>query len=167
MDHSEEPTQAPDQPLAVGPLLRVRQRGQELHVADQVRQAELEDHAEFAMIPPIGREIVAAQHPVELRPQYVDQHVSAPRGVDFEQRVQSGPEAPDPLGLTVLLVPGLIDIEPVLVGQVFEQLRVGLFQPRLTLAMILANCPREMVKPITSRTNLRTVENEAWQTPLR
>ena len=53
---------------------------------------------------------------------------SAPRGVDFEQRVQSGPEAPDPLGLTVLLVPGLIDIEPVLVGQVFEQLRVGLFQ---------------------------------------
>ena len=33
--------------------------------------------------------------------------------------------------------------------------------------MMLASCPREIVNPTTSRMNLRTVEYEAWQTPLR
>ena len=126
-----------------------------------MRQAELEHDAEFAMIPPIGREIVAAQHPVELRPQHVDQHVPAARGIDLEQRVQSGPETPDPLWLTVLLVPGLIDIEPVLVRQVLKQLLVGLFQCPADLGDDLGQLTAQMVKPITSRTNLRMVENEA------
>ena len=33
--------------------------------------------------------------------------------------------------------------------------------------MIFRNWPREMVSPTTSRRNLRTVEKEAWQKPLR
>src|SRR5207302_1178650 len=48
--------------------------------------------------------------------------------VDLEQGVQAGPEAPGPLPLAVLLVPGLIDVEPRLVGQSVEQFLIGSLQ---------------------------------------
>ena len=80
------------------------------------------------MVAAVGREVVAAQHPVELRPQHLDQHVGTAGRVDLEQRVQPGPEAPGPLPLAVLLVPGLIDVEPRLAGQVVEQLLIGSLQ---------------------------------------
>ena len=41
------------------------------------------------------------------------------------------------------------------------------FMLSLTLAMSLASWPRLMVTQATSRRNLRMVENEQWQTPLR
>ncbi len=65
------PRRAPATPRAdprpIRPVPRVGQRRQELHIADQVGQTELERHAELAMVTPIGREVVAPQHPVELR----------------------------------------------------------------------------------------------------
>jgi hypothetical protein len=41
------------------------------------------------------------------------------------------------------------------------------FRASLTLAMMFASWPREIVNPPMSRMNLRTVEYDAWQTPLR
>jgi len=116
VDHREQRPQRLAQPLAIGTIPCIRQGRQVLHIADQVRQAELEQHTELALIAPIGREVVAAQHTVELRAQDLDQHVAAAGRVDLEQRVQPGPEAPGPLPLAVLLVAGLIDIQPRLAG---------------------------------------------------
>ena len=46
--------------------------------ADQVRQTELQQHAELALITPVGREVVTAQDSIELGAQHLDQHVAAP-----------------------------------------------------------------------------------------
>src|SRR5208337_687199 len=58
----------------------------------------------------------------------LDQHIGAPRRVDLEQRVQAGPKAPDPLPETILLVTGLVDIEPILIRQTLQQVLIGLLQ---------------------------------------
>jgi hypothetical protein len=50
VDHPEQLPEALDESLAIGPIPRVRQRRQELHITNQMRQADLEDDAEFAML---------------------------------------------------------------------------------------------------------------------
>src|SRR3954454_12582394 len=99
-----------------------------------MRQAELEQHATLAMVATIGREVVATQDPIELRPQHLDQHVPATGRVDLEQRVQRSPETPGPLPVAVLLVAGLIDVQPRLAGQVVEQLLIRSLQRPADLA---------------------------------
>src|SRR5208282_4667909 len=131
VDHPKELAQRLAQPGPIHSIPFVRQRRDELHVADQVGQAELERHVELAQVTPIGREIVAAQHPVKLRAQNLDQHIGAARRVDLEQRVQAGPKAPGPLPYTILLVTSLVDVEPLLVRQALQQFLIGLLQ-RLT-----------------------------------
>ena len=96
MDHLEELPQRLAQPFSVGPITRIRQGRQELHIADQVGQAKLDRHVELAHVAPVRREVVAAQDPVELRAQHLDQHIRTSRRVDLEQRVQLGAEAPGP-----------------------------------------------------------------------
>jgi site-specific DNA recombinase len=105
-------------PIGLGARLR----------SDGVGQTELEQHPELAPVATRGGEVVTAQHPVELRPQDRDQHVRTACRIDLEQRVQTGPKAPGPLPLAVLLVAGLIDVEPRLAGEVVEQLLIRSLQ---------------------------------------
>ena len=62
---------------------------------------------------------------------------------------------------------GLVDVELLFARQAIQKFLIGLLQRRVTLPMIADSCPREIVTRTTSRMNLRMVENEAWQTPLR
>ena len=116
----------PEGSSPVGPGARLR--------SDGVGQAELEHDAALAMVAAIGRESVAPQHSVELRTQHLDQDVGTPRRVDLEQRVQPGPEAPSPVLMAVVLVPGLIDVEPRRLGQVVPQFLIGPLQGPAHLA---------------------------------
>src|SRR5918998_6272391 len=93
-----------------------------------MRQTELEVHAELELVATVRGEVVTPQDPVELRDQHLDQYVGAAGRVDLEQRIQPGAEAPGPLPVAVLLVAGLIDVQPRLAGQVVEQLLIGSLQ---------------------------------------
>src|SRR5512135_3909167 len=91
-------------------------------------QTELEQHAKLALVAAVRREGVTTQHPVELPAQHLDQDIATATRVDLEERVQRGMEAPRPLPLAILLVAGLIDVEPRLAREVIEQFLVGLLQ---------------------------------------
>src|SRR3954454_4435996 len=97
--------------LPIRPIPCIRQRRQELHIADQVRQAELKQHAELTPVATVGREVVTAQDAIELRAQHLNQHVTATGRIDLEQSVQAGAKAPGPHPRAALLMAGLIDIE--------------------------------------------------------
>src|SRR5258705_6716756 len=98
-----------------------------------MRQTELEQHAELALVATIGREVVAAQDSIELLAQDLDQHVPTAGRVDLEQGVQAGAEAPGPHPRAVLLMAGLIDVESRLRREVLEQFRIRSLQGRADL----------------------------------
>src|SRR6267142_1643924 len=133
VDHREQLPQRLAQPLPIGPLPRIGQRGQELHIPDQMRQTELEQYAELALVATIGREVVAAQDSIELLAQDLNEHVSTAGRVDLEQGVQAGAEAPGPHPRAVLLMAGLIDVESRLRREVLEQFRIRPLQGRADL----------------------------------
>ena len=141
LNDGKQLTQCFPQAFAIGPVLPARQCRQELDVADQVRQAELDGDPALAHVPPIRRKVVAAQHPRELTAHYLHQHIGTPRGIDLEQRVQVGTEAPGPPRLTVVLVTRLIHIEVALAGQVLIQLGIGPLQGLADLANDLGQLP--------------------------
>src|SRR5512135_2069384 len=60
VDHREQLPQRLAQPLPIGPIPRIGQRRQILHIANQVRQTKLEQHSELALVATIGREVVTA-----------------------------------------------------------------------------------------------------------
>lgn len=108
-----------DQPLAVVAGHAIGQRGQVLHVADQVRQAELHLHVEAsggAHVFAICREVVGPDHAGEGLAQRLDEHVRAARGIDLEEREPLAAEAPRPELFAALLVAGLIDVQVRLLG---------------------------------------------------
>jgi site-specific DNA recombinase len=100
---------------------------------DGVGQAELHYHVTFTHVAPVGTEAVAAQYPVELRAQHLQQHLGAAVRVDLEQRVQLGPEAPGPHRRAVVLVARLVHVQAGLPGQHREQFLVGPVQRRADL----------------------------------
>src|SRR4051794_3042848 len=93
-----------------------------------MRQTELEQYTELALVATIGREVVTAQEPIELLAQDLNQYVRTAGRVDLEQRVQAGAEAPGPHPLAVLLMAGLIDVESRLGREVLQQSRIRLLQ---------------------------------------
>jgi site-specific DNA recombinase len=109
--------------------------------SDGVRQAELHQHVALTHVTPVGRETVAAQHPIELRSQHVQQHVGAAVRGDLEKRVQLGSEAPGPEQIASVLVPRLIDVQPIRVGQPLQQLLIGPLQRRADLGDDLGQHP--------------------------
>src|SRR3954452_2866902 len=98
-----------------------------------MRQTELEQHAELALVAPIGREVVTAQDSIELLAQHLNQHVSTAGRVDLEQGVEAGAKAPGPHPRAVLLMAGLIDVESRLRREVLEQFRIRPLQGRADL----------------------------------
>src|SRR4051794_12184133 len=101
---------------------------QELDVADQMSQAELDFDAKILHVLAVRAEVVAAQQSVKFLPQYLDENVRAARRIDLEQRVQRSPKAPGPQALPLIGVPGLIDIQPRFARQGRQQLLVGWLQ---------------------------------------
>jgi len=78
---------------------------QELHVADQMGQAELDPHIAEVQVFAVGREIVAAQQAVEFRAQQLQEHLRAAGLVDLEVGEERGSQAPGPEGLPLFLCP--------------------------------------------------------------
>src|SRR4051812_11755182 len=99
-----------------------------------MRQTELEQYTELALVATIGREVVTAQDSIELLAQDLNQHVRTAGRVDLEQRVQAGAEAPGPHPLAVLLMAGLVNVESRLGWQILQQFRIRSLQCRADLA---------------------------------
>src|SRR4051794_39002447 len=95
-----------------------------------MRQTELEQYTELALVATIGREVVAAQDSIELLAQDLNQHVRTAGRVDLEQRVQAGAETPGPHPRAVLPMAGLIDVESRLRREILEQFRIRSLQGR-------------------------------------
>ena len=133
-------------PAVVGGHL-VRQVGQELHVADQVGQAELHQHVEVAHVLAVGREVVAAEHAGKLPAQGVNQHLGAARRVDAKEGVEFGPEDPGPQSVAVFLVSRLVDVQVRLLGQPVRQGLVGRPQGDARLADHLGQLPPREAEP--------------------
>ena len=115
-------------PLAISLVLASGQRQQELHIANQVRHAELHQHVELPHVLAVGAEVIAAQHAVELLAQHFHKHFRPPRLVDMASRGNgarrccSWPGCPPRLrfwpsfrgglgGLTISLEGGLEEVE--------------------------------------------------------
>ncbi len=81
--------------------------------------------------------------------------------------MQGRPETPRPQPLARILVAGFIHVEQVLVGQAGQEIGIGRLHAALTFCTSFASCPRLIGTSITSRKNLRIVENDMWQAPLR
>ena len=84
MDDLEHRLDGVKQLFAVGAGGRVRQRGEEFDIANQMGDAELHGDIEVLHELAVGREIVAAQGAVELVAQDLDQNLRAARLVDAE-----------------------------------------------------------------------------------
>src|SRR3954452_12096942 len=93
-----------------------------------MRQTELEQHAELALVAPVGREVVTAQDSIELGAQHLDQHVAASGRIDLEHGVQTGPKAPGPHPAAILPMAGLIDIESRLGREMLQEFFIGSLQ---------------------------------------
>src|ERR1700730_200165 len=128
VDHREQLPQRLTQPLPKSTRPQIGQRGQELHIPDQMRQTELEQYAELALVATIGREVVTDQDSIELLAQDLNEHLSTAGRVDLEQGVQAGAEAPGPHPRAVLPMAGLIDVESRLRREVLEQFRIRSLQ---------------------------------------
>ena len=117
VDHVEQLAAGPPAPAGHTPPSPDPATDKELHVADQVGQAELDPHVAEVQVFAVGREIVAAQQAVEFLAQQLQEHLRAAGLVDLEEGEELRPQAPGPPRLAVVLVPGLIDVEPFLAGQ--------------------------------------------------
>lgn len=127
VNDAEERTDPRQEP--VGEVLRyLVQLLEELHVPDQVGKAKLNEHMEVAHVLAIGGEIVAAEDPLELLSQDLDQDIGSSRLVDAEESVQMGSEAPCPVLLPVLLVTRLVNVQPGLQRECGLKLLVGILQ---------------------------------------
>ena len=98
---------------------------EELQVPDQVGQTELHDRGalfhEFA----VGAEIVAVDHAGKGLAEHLIKHLGAAGVGDEEQNEGAGPEAPGPVPLAVVFVPGFIDAELILFRQQSAQFFIG------------------------------------------
>ena len=126
MDGGEQRFQVSQQPFAVGFVPRIGMFRQELYVADEMRQAELQqDILVQAGVLAVGAEIVAPQQSGELAPQGFQQHVRAARRRDLEHGMHGRPETPRPQPLARILVAGFIHVEQALVGQAGQEIGIG------------------------------------------
>ena len=66
VERVEEILQCRPQVLAVAAIASVGQRGQELHVPDQVSQTELHPNATLPHVAPVGRKVITSQDAVSL-----------------------------------------------------------------------------------------------------
>jgi len=119
----------------------IRQRRQILHVPYQVGQAKLHDDMAFPHIPTVSGKIVAAQDAVEFLSQDLHQHLTTPRRINLEHRVQARPKTPRPPLLAVLAMTGLVHVEPPLLREVFQQGFVGNIQGLAQFADHLGQLP--------------------------
>jgi hypothetical protein len=76
MDHSKELLQRITQTHTISLVLFAGQRHQELHVTNQVGQAELHGDIKLTHVSPVGGVVITAQHAVELFAQHLDQNIT-------------------------------------------------------------------------------------------
>lgn len=110
--------------LTVPAILFVVVRRKELDVSNEVSQAELHHHIEVLHILAIGTEVIAAHDAIEFFAENVDQDFRTTRGRDLVNGKHGCAKAPGPQPFAVLLVPGLINIEPFFLRQHGQQLLV-------------------------------------------
>src|SRR5439155_13444679 len=108
MDYPKQPPQGLAQTLAIGPVLSIRQRRQILHVPYQVGQAKLHDAMAFPHITTVSGKIVTAQDAVEFFSQDLHQHITTPRRINLEHRVQAGLKTLRPPLLAARAMTGLV-----------------------------------------------------------
>ena len=111
VERPEQGFEAFEQALAVALDLGIRELAQILDVPNQVRQTELNQHGALASVFAVGGIVVTAQNPLEILAQDAHQDLGAAGGIDFENHETGGPEAPDPVTLAIVLVPGLVAVE--------------------------------------------------------
>jgi len=87
MDDLKQLTQQDAQAFSVGFLRSAGQGRQELHIPDQVGQAELDHNVTFPHITPIRAEAIATQDAFKVLPQNLDQDVTAPMGINVIQHI--------------------------------------------------------------------------------
>src|SRR5262249_48862475 len=88
------PPDGPDEGSGPGDALP-QEAGARLR-SEGVRQAELHHGMTFPHIAAVRREVITAQHTVELVPQHLQQDIPRARRVDLEQGVQAGAKTPGP-----------------------------------------------------------------------
>ena len=120
MDDLEQPPQSVQHVGAVLVRGLIRKRRQILHIPEQVGQTDLHQNAEVTHVLAVGGKVVGAEHPGKLLAQHLKQHVGAARRVDLEEGVEAGPETPDPVLFSVILVAGLIHVQARLTRQRLE-----------------------------------------------
>ncbi len=105
MNHAKQLSQIDQQTLSMCLVPLVRMVSQELYVANEMSQAELQQHVLIqSHVLAIGAEIVTAQHAVEFLAQNLEQHVTATRGRNLVDREKIRPKTPGPHPLAILLV---------------------------------------------------------------
>ena len=83
MNDLKQSAQRGQQAGAVGLGPGIGQREEKLDVTDQVGQAELNTDVEVVHVLAISREVITAEHAVELAAQHLNQHLGTVGGVDL------------------------------------------------------------------------------------
>ena len=104
--------------------------GQELHVTDEMSQAELHYRRAFLHEAQVSGIVVAADHPVESRTEDIEQDLGAACFVNSEEGVLRRPEAPGPELVAVVLVSGFVNAEVRLEGKQSQEFVVDGRQSR-------------------------------------
>lgn len=137
----EELTHAPQKPLPVRHGSRSAQRREVADVPDEVCKAKL--HQDISVLHELAvcREVVAADDSIELAAEHFKEHIRPTRARNLEEGECFCSKAPGPEPLLVLLVPSLIDVEPVLQRQPLQELVVCGLQSVADLLYHLSELP--------------------------